>query len=411
MREKKTTSPMAAEGAPTRIWNTSFTSVFVSCIALFMSQMMMNSLVAKYAYSLGATETQVGLTVSMFAVTALLFRVVSGPATDSFNRKFLLIGAMLVLAGSYLGYSFSGSVGMLQAFRLLQGAGMAFTSTVCLTLAADALPPDKMGVGIGVFSMTQAASQAIGPATGLALVDALGYGPTFTIGAIMMIVAVLVALGIKTRPREKKQFKVALNSILAPEAVLPAIMVFFLTLAFVAINSFLIIYAEGLGVFNIGYYFTVYAGTLLVTRPIVGKLTDRYGIVKIAVPAMCFFAASFVIISHATNLPMFLIAAFIAAFGYGACQPAFLTLCVKCVPENHRGAASSTTYVALDIAMLSGPVIAGLAIEQFGYNAMWQIMIAPMLVSAVIALVFRKKIAKIETDFALRSQTAESLTS
>lgn len=392
---------------PTRIWNASFTSIFISCIALFMSQMMMNSLVAKYSYFLGATETQVGLTVSMFAVTALLFRVVSGPATDSFNRKFLLIGAMLVLSGSYLGYSFSSSVGMVQAFRLLQGAGMAFTSTTCLTLAADALPPDKMGVGIGVFSMTQAASQAIGPAAGLALVNAVGYNTTFTIGAIMMIVAVLVATRIKTRPRQKQQFKVSLNSILAPEAVLPAVMAFFLTLAFCAINSFLIIYAEGLGVFNIGFYFTVYAGTLLITRPIVGKLTDRYGIVKIAVPAMFFFAASFVIISQATNLLMFLIAAFVAAFGYGACQPAFQTLCMKCVPSSRRGAASSTNYIALDIAMLSGPVMSGIVIEQFGYTAMWQIMIAPMLVSAVIALVFRKRIAHIEEDFAARSQALE----
>lgn len=69
----------------------------------------------------------------------------------------------------------------------------------------------------------------------------------------------------------------------------------------------------------------MYALTLLVTRPIVGKLTERCGFVKVAVPAVLMTVASLTMIAYANSTWMLLAAALVNAFGYGAVQPIFAT--------------------------------------------------------------------------------------
>lgn len=381
------------------IWNKNFISVFIANACMNMSQQMMNSLVAKYANHLGAAASIVGLVTSMFAVTALIFKIVSGPAIDAFNRKWILAGAMCIMATAYFGYSLSNSVPMLIASRLIQGTGQAFTATCCLALAADTLPPEKFGSGIGIFSMAQAAAQAIGPTVALTLVNAVGYNATFAIGGCIMLFAAFMATRVNTSKIEYKSFKITFDNVFAKEAVMPAVMLFFLAMTFCVINSFLIIFGGEQGVENIGYYFTVYAATLLVTRPMIGKLTDRFGLVKILIPALFCFAGSFMIISISDSLWMFLLAAFVAAFGYGACQPAIQTLCMKCVPVERRGAGSSTNYIGNDLGQLVGPIVAGALVESFGYASVWRLMTVPVGIAAVVALCFSGRIAEVEASF------------
>jgi MFS family permease len=381
------------------IWNKNFTAIFIANACMYMAQQMMNSLVAKYANYLGATATVVGLVSSLFAVTALVFKVVSGPAIDSFNRRFVLAGAMTVMAVAYFGYSISGNIPMLMIARLLQGVGQAFTATCCLALAADALPKDKFGSGIGIFSMAQAAAQAIGPTVALTCMKHLGYNTTFAIGGFVMLFAAFMALQVKTEQGDKKRFRISFRNVIAPEALMPATIMLFLSMTFCVINSFLIIYAEEVKVEGIGFYFTVYACTLLFTRPMIGKLTDKYGLVKILIPAMCCFAGSFLIISIARSLSVFLLAAFIAAFGFGGCQPAIQTLCMKCVPTERRGAGSSTNYIGNDLGQLIGPIIAGHIVEGFGYSNMWRMMTIPVAIAAVVVILFRTRISRVEWEF------------
>lgn len=387
------------EKEPQRVWNRAFVSVFIVNASLYLSQQMMNALVAKYADSLGASATVVGLVSSMFAVSALLWKVISGPASDAFNRKYILMGGMLLMALSYFGYSVSATIPVLMLSRLLQGTGQAFTTTCILALAADTLPIESFGSGIGFLSMAQAAAQAVGPTVGLSLSARVGFNKTFFIGAAIMLVAVVVATQIETNFQKTKKFHISVDRIMAKEAVLPAFIIFFLAMAFSVISSFLIIFAGEQGVQNIGYYFTVYAVTLLFTRPMIGRLTDRWGLTRVAIPALVCFASSFWLISCASSLWMFLLAGFVAAFGYGACQPAIQTLAMKCVPSDRRGAASSTNYIGTDLGNLVGPVLSGSLAEHFGYASMWRLMIVPMAVSLLIILLFRGRIEKIETDF------------
>jgi MFS family permease len=377
----------------TKIWNPVFVSVFISNMLMHLGQQMMNTLVTKYAYSMGATATVVGFVASMFAYTAVLFKIIAAPAIDSFNRKYILTGSILVVAVAYAGYGVSNSVPMLIGFRLLQGAGQAFSATSCLSLASAALPQDRLGTGLGYFSLAQAICQAIGPTVGLLLAGSLGYGKTFVVGAIVMIFAAMAASRIKIDFVRSKKFALKLSNVIAREALLPAGLMFLLTGVYSNINSFLVIYAyeRGAGKY-IGYFFTIYAITMLFTRPTIGRLSDKYGLVKVIIPALICFATAFWIISVADNSAVFFIAAFVSAFGYGACQPAIQTLSMKSVGLDRSGAASSTNYIGQDLGQMVGPVVAGTLIERSGFSSMWRLMIIPIFAAMIIVMFFRRRI-------------------
>ncbi|MDR1801455.1 MAG: MFS transporter [Lachnospiraceae bacterium] len=385
-----------------RIWNPLFTKLFIANACMYLSQQMMNSLVSKYADFLGAAATIVGLVSSIYALTALIFKIVAGPVIDTYNKRIILTITMGIMALAFLGYGISGNIPMLLSSRLVQGIGQAFTSTCCLALAADTLPKAKFGSGIGIYSMAQAASQAVGPALALFLLDILGYQMTFFVGCAIMIFAAVLAFRVVVPYTRTKKLTLNFKSIIAKNAVMPASMIFLLSLTYFVINSFLIVYAGKLKIEHIGYYFTVYAGCMLITRPLVGKLTDKFGLIKVMVPALFCFALSFVIISYSKTLWGFLLAALISSFGYGVCVPSLQTLTMKSVTAAERGAGSSTNFVGTDLGSLVGPIIAGWVAEQVGYQYMWRIMTIPVGLTLAVLIINHRRVRRIEADFETR---------
>lgn len=382
-----------ADGSePTKIWNFTFISVFVANMLLYLGQQMSNSILPMYADSLNAPATSVGIVASAYAITALLFKLVSAPAIDTYNRKYLLAGAIGLMGVAFFGFSVSTSVPALIFFRLLQGTGQAFTATTCLALATDALPHKKLATGIGYFSIAQAATQAIGPAIGLKLKDAVGFNSTFVFGTGVMILAAVFALNLKLTYERNGKFQMSLDRIIAKEAVVPAVLLFFLSVSFFSITSFIAIFGKKSVGSNIGFFFTVNAAALLVTRPLIGRLADKFGHVKVMIPSMVLFALSLVVISLSSSLWMFLLAALLNAFGYGACQPAIQSLCMKRVGKDRRGAASSTSYIGTDLGSLMGPVLAGAIVEPLGFASMWRLMTIPIAIALVLVFAYRKEL-------------------
>ena len=383
-----------------KIWNPAFTRVFLANMLINAGMQMNLTLVPKYVDSLGESATMVGLASSLFALTALLFKFISAPAIDTFDKRKVLTGGVIVMSVAFAGYAASESLTPLLVARLLQGIGQAFTTVCALTIAADALPSEKMGEGIGIFSLSQTICQAISPSIGLTLADWFDYRTAFIAGACMGLLAVAAAASIRTRFPSTKKFRISLRNMIAKEALVPAAMMLFLCMSYSVLKAFLVVYAEARGVTDgIGYFFTIYALTMLVTRPLVGRLSDRYGLVRVLIPAVLCFALSFFIISLSASLPMFFLAAFVSAFGYGACQPAVQTLCMKSVPQEKRGAGGCTNYIGTDTGILTGGILAGILVERFGYIFMWRMMLLPMLFTVAIVIIFRRRISGIEEDF------------
>lgn len=392
-----------------RIWNMMFIGIFLVNMALNFGQYMSNSLLSLYAKSMGAPAEQIGMLMSMFAITALIFRFVAGPAINAYNRKIIVAIAMGCMASAYFGFSFAPKIAgilgiqvitVLKCFRLLQGIGSAFAGSCCLTIVSDMLPKDKFSSGMGIFACAQVIAQSIGPTVGVLLKDQLGYSVTYFIFGCLMVCAIIAALFLRLKPSPKVPFNLKIENMVAKEAILPAAITFLIALGFTTINSFLLVYAEERGINGASLFFTVYALTMLLTRPAIGKLTDKYGFVKVGIPSVFATACSLIFIGISTNLPMLLFAAFINAFGYGAVMPALQSLSMRAVAPERRGSASSTNYIGQDTATLVGSTLAGYVAAIAGYTPlMWITMAIPVILAVLFIFLFRKKINKIENNF------------
>lgn len=380
-----------------KIWNPMFINVFIVNFAMIFGQFMMGTLIPKFADSLGATSTMVGFVTSLFTVTALAVKPISGPAIDSFSKKKILTAAILTITVAFITYSLAQDITTIIIARLIHGLGMGFTASTCLALASDALPEDKLTQGISYFTLGQAFVSAIGPALGLALAEKFGYNTAFAIGATVMGFSAILSATMKTPPKQyDKKFEVSLNNMFAKEAIIPATLMLFLAMSYSTISSFLVLYAQqGRGVDNIGLWFTVNALCMLISRPVIGRLAGKYGIHKVLLPAFLMFAVALFMISISTNIFMFLFSAFISAWGYGASQPSIQALCMKSVTPDRRGVAGSTSYIGTDIGFFVGPTLAGTLVGVFGYSAMFRMMSIPIAVAIIVFLLSYKKIKAI----------------
>lgn len=376
-----------------KIFNIHFILLLAINAAMYLAIMTVNVLVSKYAAVFTDNSVLIGASVSAMAVTCLALKLVAAPVLTRFNKRNILSGALFIMGISFIGIGMSSNVISILFFRGLQGVGLAFSSTCFLTLAADALPDEKLSSGIGYFSLAQALAQAVGPSIGLALIGGIGYRYTFLLAASLLILAcVLTFVCIRTASETLKGgFHLSFDQIIAKEALVPAFLMFLITMVFYVINTFLILFAEERNVDGIGLFFTVYSITILFSRPFIGQIADKIGNFKVFVPSLICFAVSFVIISMSHQLWMFLIAAVLQTFGYGVATPLLQAVIMKSVPKERRCVASCTGYVGTDLGTLAGPMAGGMLADHMGYTAMWNMMIIPLAVAALTAVIFRKK--------------------
>lgn len=389
---------------PTSIWNVGFiTLIFVNLVQQ-MGQQMATTVTPLYADTLGASASAVGFVVGAFAVTAIAVRPFAGPSFDSFSKKWLLLGGYSITTVGVIGYGFVTSVHALFAMRLIHGIGAGFGGPLSLALASEFLPANKVGSGVSVFMLAQAAAQAIGPAVGIELTGIIGYSWTFWASAILYIVAIALVFSIRERETgPRKPYHLSLDRMFAKRAVPAALILFVLHMPFMCTASFMALYGYLRGVSQIGLYFTVYAVAMLVTRPLFGKLADRYGTIRVVIPTIFFYAVSFIVASQATTLPVLLISAVLAACGYGVTTPLMQALMIECVPADSVGAGSNTTFFGFDVGCIVGPMLGGLVIDllvvrtgdaAIAYSCMWLTMLIPIAVGLVLLLAFRKTIAR-----------------
>ncbi len=368
------------------IWSFPYVMLMIVNFFQSMAAFMANTTIPLFADHLGAGTALVGTVVSSFAITALLIRPFAGPAFDSFSRKRLLLIAQAIIGTAFILYGIVDSLPLLIAARLLHGIGIGCAGPLAMSLVSEYLPTSRFASGISIYTLAQSCAQVIGPAVGLWLVDEFGFSNAYFLAAGFLLAAMCGIFIIREIPRERPPYEFKISRMFAREALDKAFALMLLATSFSCTASYLVLYGTLLGIEGIGLYFTVYALCLIVTRPVLGKLADRFGSARVLIVGILFFAASYVTLSQAKDMNGLLVAAVLGSAGFGCCAPLIQTLGLSSVEPSRRGAASNTVFTGLDLGMLLGPVTGGNAIEFMtplvggllpAYSHMWLVMLIP----------------------------------
>ncbi|MBP2650846.1 MAG: arabinose efflux permease family protein [Firmicutes bacterium] len=373
--------------------NKQFISIFLIAFLVYFSNGMLAQTLPKYAFDLGATSQIIGVLSGTFAMCALLLRPVSGLMVDNEDRRLLLRITIGVILVSVTGLTFSKQVWLLIVFRGINGLGWGIGSTLCMTIASSCFSKEKLGSGIGIYGLGQTIAQAIAPVIGLNVAQAYSYNFLYQFNVIICAAAFVLTYFIKldTSSKKERKYSVSLKEMVCLSAIPPSVVTLCNSIAQASVTAFLVIFANSISVTQIGVFFTVQAAIVLVARPLWGKLTDKYGCLKVIIPCEFLIASGLLTIFFSQALWQFLLAAVLVGAGTAGNQPVLMAECIRRAPPEQRGRASNTSYMGTDIGGVVGSNLAGLLVTLIGYRNLYLIFILPILMATFMYTVFEKR--------------------
>ncbi len=152
------------------MWTPVFVAILVAALCCFTVGQGINSGTSVYIERLGGTATLAGIGAAVFSVAAAVARVVCGPLIDLRGRVIVMGAGSVIFLVGVLGSAIAASLDLFVLWRVLQGVGFSAMSTAAATAAADVLPAERLGEGIGYYGLGQAVGMSLGPALGLLFV-------------------------------------------------------------------------------------------------------------------------------------------------------------------------------------------------------------------------------------------------
>ncbi len=360
-----------------------FTSDFVfATLANFANAFGMQMLVATlpvYVIDLGGSRSDAGLVTGALAITALLFRPFVGWLTDAWRRRpLVLIGTSCYGLASVV-YLLAGSIPLLVLGRFVHGFGLSCYTTAANAYVADIAPLRRRAEAVGLFSAAMAIGLIIGPVVGFMLVESTGFQYLFYFTGGLAFTAFLISLFARERRQqgEIKRHRWSLRTdIVAVDALPVAWIALCMGIGFGTISAFISIFAQPRGVANPGFFFTVQAIALLVSRTFAGRLADRHGRATAIIPGIILMTAALALLPWAYGFPHFVISASLFGLGFGTAQPATMALLIDRVRPEQRGLATGTYFTGFDAGIAIGAVLLGIVSQHWGFGVMWPLAAA-----------------------------------
>ena len=374
-----------------------FVTNFASCIIYYLTITIM----ASYAlHSFMCSQSMAGLATSAFMVGAVVGRAVSGQASGPLCRPATIAGmvVMLVACASY--FITPAAYGLLLVVRIAHGLAFGVVGTLLQVLSMEAMPPERLGEGVGYFTLSVTLGSAIGPFMGYFVVADVDYNLMFimcTAAAAVGLVSLLVALstGKKNGSQQEKRLRqensgspkkpLNLGTLVDLSTLKYSVIVLITGICYAPLNAFLYSYADELDMSICApFSFLAYAAVLVVSRPVAGAVLDRKGYAPVLVVSMTAMMVGLIVASTAFNAVMFVSIGVFMALGFGTTLSTLQAAVTLMTNKPDATLAVSTLFLMADLGAAIGPFVMGFAATAWGYRGMY----ALCAVCAALCLVY-----------------------
>ncbi|WP_135612577.1 MFS transporter [Methanococcoides sp. AM1] len=164
----------------------------ILAIAMFMMLvgiMLILSLLPAYQTRLEASEFLLGIALSAYVFSRIVFQVPIGILSDRFGRKLPIIAGIFFNAIIVYGLGHVDTINALILLRLLQGIAMAAVETPLLALAVELSGEKKISSRISTITGAQAAGVAMGPLIGGVFGGYVSFETPFHISSLLIVLS------------------------------------------------------------------------------------------------------------------------------------------------------------------------------------------------------------------------------
>lgn len=341
-----------------------------------------------------ASASIAGILSGIFIVGGFIARLWAGNNMKRLGAKKLLYIGTLIYFLLTFAYFFVHSVVLLLILRLVHGLGFGIAATASGTLAGAIVPSSRRGEGIGYYALSVTLSSAVGPFLSMFLYRTSGFYSLIWLSALLLFIALVGIFFIHVEKTtdssnsvdNKVHKKFAWSNYFEKEALPISLIAFLIGISYSSILSFMDAYARNIHLSEAAsFFFLVYAITVLLSRPITGRVFDGFGDNFVMYPTYLFFALGLLLIGVAHSGWMLLLAAIFIGLGYGSFSPFGQAIAIRNSEAHRLGITTSTFFGFMDMGVGFGPFILGMFMPLLGYRNLY---FASAILALLIAVIY-----------------------
>jgi MFS transporter, DHA1 family, multidrug resistance protein len=357
-------------------------------------KMVRMPVLALFAESLGASPERIGVIVSVSTLTGVFLKLPSGALSDIYGRRMLLRVGVIAFGIPPFFYPFISDLDVLTILRLFHGLATAIFAPSALATVAE-LYRERRGAALGTYTACTQSGALLGPFIGGYLAFAYGFSSAFVTAGFFGCAAIAMFYSLHLSPPPPRVHDKGAASVWAEmwkgftivarnrKVLITSSTDAAKMIANGALMAFLPLYgvSVGLNAGEIGLLFTVQSLTSFISKPIMGRVSDRLGRQPLIMLGLLICAATFVSIPHVAGFALLLLLS--AGFGFGEAVVSSSSSAFVADSSEFKtlGAGMGMQGTIGDIGHASGPLLAGVLIANMSYAGAFGV-IAGLQVSA-----------------------------
>lgn len=369
----------------------------VGFLARFSYALARNPVLPLFALFLGAGPEAIGLAVGISTVTGIVFKLPAGALSDVVGRRRTMLAGLVVFGVMPFFYLLIDSYSALVVVRFLHGLATAVYGPVAMAVVAD-VAGSRKGEMLSWFSSVGIIGTLLGAPLGGFILDIGTNGSpvlwqfrlVFALSALAGVAAMV--LGFRTLGIEEKlehglgfgarlaKFREGVREVLSDRRIITtSSMEGVQNMTMGALEAFLPVYAVkvvGLTEFQAGLLWGAQIVVTMLSKPLMGKMSDARGRRDLIVAGLALCGASFAMVPFLQGFLTLMAACLVFGLGEALVTSSSAALVADMCRERHFGSAMGAFGTIFDVGHASGPILAGLLVGWVGYQVSFPLLAA-----------------------------------
>jgi len=351
---------------PDRLFTPRF---FVMCgfsFTVFLSVFQLLPTAPFHILALGGNTSAAGLFLGFLTYASAFSAPITGSLADRFGpRRILIVGSVAITIFS-IAYALIPSYQVMLGLVLIHGLFWSGLLTGSAAYMTNILPESRRAEGIAYWGLSTIAAIAVAPTIGF-WVFHFGWRALCLEAAVLNIVMAIIAWRLPPQPIVRAPEGRPKARLIEWRVLILSFTLFLYSFGYGGITSFTALYADANGVTPKGIYLTTMAIAILVTRPLAGRLGDRFGYRRVFLPCLILITLGMSCLVFGGSRFWLIVSAAIFGTGFGTAYPVFAGYVMRHVGPDRRGAAFGAILACFDTGIGTGSTSMGWIIGRHGF--------------------------------------------
>ena len=335
---------------------------------VFLSAFQLLPTAPFHILALGGSTSAAGLFLGFLTYASAFSALVTGTLADRLGPRRILIIASVAITVFSVAYAFIPNYHVILGLVLVHGVFWSGLLTGSAAYMTNILPEARRAEGIAYWGLATIAAIAVAPSIGFWMFH-FGWRALCLEAAALNILMAIIAWTLPAQPIAVAPAGQRKGRLVEWRILILSFTLFLYSFGYGGITSFTALYADANGVHPKGIYLTTLAVVILVTRPLSGRLGDRFGYRRVFLPCLVLIAVGLsCLVFGGSRFWLVTSAAFFGA-GFGTAYPVFAGYVMRHVGPERRGAAFGAILACFDTGIGTGSTGMGWIVEHYGFAA------------------------------------------